>query len=120
MPNGDDVVADGMVFADGATAHEFVVAAASAGCRTAGFADSTQVPPGGRNLSWSNPDGFAQEDVFLQHGPLVYRVSVVRAGAGKSVTAAVRDEAFTVVDGLACALPGANCPLRGSPTLTAS
>jgi hypothetical protein len=119
MPNGDDVVADVMVFAETSQAGDFLIRASSSRCRPAGAAFAASFPPGGRNLEWRNPDGFAQEDVYLLRGRRVYRVAVVKAGAASSITTGARREAFSLVNGLACALPEAACRLYSSPTLTA-
>lgn len=105
----DDVVADGFVFAHASQARTFFERASSTHCRPSSVALAASSPPGGRNLAWRNPDSFAQEDVYLLRGAHVYRVSVVRAGAGRSTTPAGRSAAFSLVNGLACALPGAGC-----------
>ncbi len=120
MANGDDVGADVMVFANTRQARDFFMRASSTRCRPASATLAASFPPGGRNLEWRNPDGFAQEDVYLLRGRRVYRVAVVKAGAGGSITAAARSAAFSLVNGLACALPGAACQRYSSPTLTLS
>jgi hypothetical protein len=109
LRNRDDLVADAWVFADVDQAHDFLERASSADCRTASTAVAASFPPGGRNLEWRNPEGYAQEDLFLRRGRRVYRVSVVVAGAGGSATSAKRKAAFSLVDDLACALPRAGC-----------
>jgi hypothetical protein len=108
-PDGDDVVDDAFLFSQQAAARKFFALASSPACRPAAVALSASSPPQGRNLAWRNPDGYAQEDLYMQRGRLVYRVGVVRADAGASVTHAARSAAFAFVDGLACALPGAGC-----------
>jgi len=115
--NRDDVVADVFVFADSSQAHTFFKRASSTRCRPSSIALATSSPPGGRDLAWSNPDRFAQEDVYLLRGAHVYRVSVVRAGAGRSTTPAGRSAAFSLVNGLACALPGAGCRQQNDQAL---
>lgn len=115
MPSGDDVVADGMVFAAPGEARDFLERASSADCRSDSNAVTAPLPPGGRNLEWRNPEGFAQEDVYLRRGSRVYRVAVVRPGAGSRATPAARRLAFRLVDILACALPEAECPLPQGP-----
>jgi hypothetical protein len=105
----DDVVADVFVFANPGRARDFFDLASSTRCRPSSVALAASSPPGGRNLAWRNPDRFAQEDVYLLRGPRVYRVGVVRAGAGRNITAAGRSAAFSLVNALACALPGAAC-----------
>jgi surface antigen len=119
MPNGDDVGADVLVFANTRQAHDFFLRASSSRCRPVSVALPASFPPGGRNLQWRNPDGFAQGDVFLLRTRRVYRVSVVRAGATGSATIASRNAALSLVDGLACALPDAACRLHGSSILAA-
>jgi hypothetical protein len=109
MPNGDDVAADVMVFASTNDAHIFFIRASSPRCRVAGSALATFFPPGGQNLAWRNPDGFAQEDLFLLRGRRVYRVVVVKAGTGASASRGERIAAFSLIDALACALPRAAC-----------
>jgi hypothetical protein len=120
MANGDDVGADVMVFASRRQARDFFMRASSTRCRPASAALAASFPPGGRNLKWRNPDGFAQEDVYLLRGRRVYRVAVVKAGAGGSITAAAQSAAFSLVNSLACALPDAACQRYSSPTLTAA
>jgi hypothetical protein len=108
--NGDDVVADGFIFARTDQARAFFEQAASARCRRSSATFTTPSPPGGRDLVWRNPDGFAQEDVYLLRGQRVYRIAVVLARAGSHITAVRRNTAFSLVNSLACALPGVACP----------
>ena len=112
LGNGDDVVADVLLFVDAGQAQDFFDRASSTECRPESSARAASFPPGGRNLAWRNPDGFMQEDVFLLRGRRVYRVAAVTAGADRRITAAARREAFSLVDGLACALPGALCAME--------
>ncbi len=105
----DDVVADVFVFAGAGQARAFFERAASTRCRTASTALAASSPPGARDLAWRNPDNFAQEDVYLQRGLRVYRVAVVLAHAGENPTAQSRKTGFSLVNGLACALPEAAC-----------
>jgi hypothetical protein len=107
--DGDDVVADVFMFAGASRARDFFERASSARCRPSSAALAISSPPGGRDLVWRNPDRFSQEDVYLLRGQRVYRVGVVRAGAGSDITPAGRGAAFSLVNGLACALPGAAC-----------
>jgi len=110
--NGDDVGADVFVFAGAQRAREFFEQASSTSCRPSSVALLASSPPGAHDLVWRNPDRFAQEDVYLLRGPRVYRVAVVRAGDGRGITPAGRRAAFQLVNGLACALPGAECHPR--------
>ncbi len=105
----DDVVADVWMFGAADTARYFFEQAASVRCRPSSTALAASSPPGGRDLEWRNPDDFAQEDVYLLRGERVYRVGVVRAGAGSSATPSGRSAAYSLVNGLACALPGSAC-----------
>ena len=107
--DNDDVVGDVFVFADTSQARDFFERASSARCRTASATHAAASPPGGRDLVWRNPDGFTQEDVYLLRGRRVYRVAVVLAGASSGSTTASRTTAFSLVNGLACALPTAAC-----------
>jgi hypothetical protein len=113
LPNRDDVGVDGYVFAGPEEARDFLERASSGDCRSASVTHRTAVPPGGRNLAWDNPDGFAQEDLFLRRGRRVYRVAVVVAGAGRRPRSADMTAGFSLVDGLACRLPGAGCGAAG-------
>jgi hypothetical protein len=115
--DGDDVVADVFAFASVGQARDFFQRASSSRCRQSGAALATSSPPGGRDLAWRNPDRFAQEDVYLLRGQRVYRVGVVRARVHGAVTPAARTAAFSLVNGLACALPGGACHPRGDRAL---
>lgn len=110
-PSGDDLVADVMVFADSTQARAFFKLASRSECRQDSAAFAAAFPPGGRNLEWRNPDGFAQEDLYMLRDRRVYRVAVVKAGARGRISVGARDAAFSMVNGLACALPDAACHL---------
>jgi hypothetical protein len=117
FPDRSDVSIDGFAFEDAGAAEEFLTLAADRTCRVEASAVDADLPPGGRNLSWVNPDGVAQEDALLRRGRRVYRVSAVLPGSGGSVTFRGRRAGFDLVDELACALPGAACvPEGGSPS----
>lgn len=111
LPNGDDLVASVFVFPGEADALDFLRLASSAECREDGVEGGvTNLPPGGHNLQWRNPAGVTQQDLYLQRGKRVYRVVVVKAGAGSEADPeAAREQAFALVNGLACVLPGAGC-----------
>jgi hypothetical protein len=115
-----DVVADAWVFADAKQAHDYFTRVSSSKCRPASMAVAASFPLGGRNVEWSNPDGFAQEDLYLMRGRRVYRVSVVKAGVGASATTAARRSAFSLINELACALPQAGCNVYESPATAAA
>jgi len=112
MPAGEDLAADALVFPSPAQAADFLGRATSTKCRAASTAARTSIPPGGWNLEWKNPEGFAQEDVFLRRGARVYRVVVVMPGAGAHAEPATRRRAFRGVNLRACSLPHAACRLR--------
>ncbi|MGA8746057.1 MAG: hypothetical protein WB507_09345 [Solirubrobacterales bacterium] len=118
MPSGDDLAAAVMEFANPWQARDFFKHASSSQCRQDSAAFAATFPPGGRNLEWRNPDGFAQEDLYLLRDRRVYRVGVVKAGVGSRISLGARDAAFSMVNGLACALPDAACHLpsrKGAP-----
>jgi hypothetical protein len=120
LRNRDDLVVNAWVFADVDHARDFLKRASSANCRTASTAVAASFPPGGRDLEWRNPEGFAQEDLLLQRGRQVYRVSVVVAGAGGNATSAKREAAFFLVNDLACTLPRAGCDVYGKRATAAA
>ena len=109
-PNGDDVVADALVFANAAGAQRFLALASSTRCRREGRRQSTATPPLGTNVSWLNPDGAAQADVYLARGARVYRLADAPAGQrGGALRPGSLGRAFATIDALACLLPGAHC-----------
>jgi hypothetical protein len=60
--------------------------------------------------------------VYLLRGQRVYRVADVRAGQetgrrGREQKTGEPNTAFSIVNGLACALPGAGCRARGDEAL---
>ncbi|MGO9488608.1 MAG: hypothetical protein ACLQBB_06230 [Solirubrobacteraceae bacterium] len=107
-PNGDDVVADVFVFSNPAEAQRFLALASTAGCRRAARQEPSERPPLSRNLSWVNPGGVIETDVYLARGARVYRVADAPAGAGLA-SAPVLRRAFETVDALACLVPDARC-----------
>lgn len=109
MPNGDDLVADGLVFPSAMDAQSFLRQATKTNCRPGGSVHDASFPAGGRNLGWVNPDHFAQQDLYLQRKRRVYRVAVVKAGVSDSIASHAEAEAFALVDGLACFLRGTGC-----------
>lgn len=111
--DGDDIVADVLLFARVSQARDFFGRAASTRCRPGGAQMLASSPPNARDLVWRNPDGVVQEDVYLLRGQRVYRVSDVRP-QHPAVTPSSRQQqiAFSTVNGLACALPGAGCKRR--------
>lgn len=111
----DDLVADVFLFEDASQAEEYLDLAAGTACRSKSSRRRARFPPGGRNLEWSNPYAYAQQDVFFQRGPRVYRVSVVQPGVGSTVSATDRLAGFYLVGALACGLPGARCAQEEPP-----
>jgi hypothetical protein len=101
---------DVLLFEDGDAAAEYLELATDPECRPHVSWHKAAFPAGGHNLQWSNPDGYAQQDVFLRRGRRVYRVSVVQAGAGSTVPDATRAAGFLLADEVACGLPGVACP----------
>jgi hypothetical protein len=109
-PNGDDLVADVLVFANSQTAARFMEQAAGARCGHLTLASTTTTPPQGHNLAWLNPDHVAETDVYLARGSRVYRVADAPAGqVHGSISPARTRRALVLVDTLACLLPGAHC-----------
>jgi uncharacterized RDD family membrane protein YckC len=109
--NGDDVVTDVLLFADARTASSFFAEAAGAHCRRGAARRTVAAPGRAANLTWVNPDGFRQEDVFLLRDRRVYRIADVRA---RGAEGAEQQAGLRVVDTLACLLPQAGCR-RGAP-----
>jgi hypothetical protein len=101
-----DKVADVFVFSGPRQARAFFELAAGARCHGSGARWPVTVPLGARGLSWVNPDGAPQEDVFLLRGVRVYRVGVVRLARTPTVARRVD---FEFAQALACGLPAAGC-----------
>jgi hypothetical protein len=120
-PDRDDVVADVFVFERVAQARDFFERASSARCRPAGVQMPASSPLHARDLVWLNPDDVFQEDVYLLRGQRVYRVGDVRQPQGGRMgpSVAERRVAFSIVNGLACALADSGCraPTRSPVSL---
>lgn len=110
-PNGDDVVADVLVFASDAQARRYLLLASSVHCREQASHGLAAHPPLARNLSWLNPDGALQADVFFARGARVYRVADAPAGGSPQAVRARGGlrHAVATIDVLACLLPSAHC-----------
>jgi len=110
-PNGDDVVADVLVFASPAQARRYLALASSSRCHEQAVRGLPLHPPLGHNLSWLNPDGALQADVFFARGSRVYRIADAPAGGSPEAvrTRGGLDHAFATIDVLACLLPSAHC-----------
>jgi membrane protease YdiL (CAAX protease family) len=106
--DGDDVVADVLALTTAAQADRFLAAASNASCHRDGRSSRAPDPPRTRDLIWTNPDGFTQQDAFLARGDLVYRVADVRSPRGVSQVGQER-EALATVNRLACSLAYAGC-----------
>jgi hypothetical protein len=100
-PNRDDIVADVFIFADASQARAFFNRASSPRCRPDGAQTPASSPPGARDLVWLNPDGFAQEDVYLVRGQYVYRVGDVRPDQRTTRNSKEERAAFSIINGLA-------------------
>jgi hypothetical protein len=109
-----NVVADALMLAEPREARELFEDAASTYCHRAAVVWPVLSPPRARNLTWVNPDGARQADVFLLRGRRVYRVAAVRLqDAPAESPQAERRVAARLVDTLACSLPGAGCMASG-------
>jgi hypothetical protein len=110
-PNGDDVVADVLVFASDSRAKRYLALASSARCHESASRGLALHPPLAHNLSWLNPDGALQADVFFARGTRVYRIADAPAGGSPEVvrTGGALDHAFATIDVLGCLLPSAHC-----------
>jgi hypothetical protein len=109
-PNGDDVVADVLVFGSPLQAADFLGRAAERRCGHALLSSAANQPPQGRNVAWLNPDGVAETDVYLARGSRVYRVADVPSGQRQNhLTVSRLRRTLATVDALACLLPGAHC-----------
>lgn len=99
----DDVVADIYVFADPKQARDFSRLVLRAKCRAERTVSAAPTPTGAQDLEWRNPLSFTQEDVYLQRGRYVYRVSVVRPGPESegAPSRPSRSAAFALVNELA-------------------
>jgi hypothetical protein len=110
-PNGDDVVADVLVFKTPAHAQRYLALASSTRCREQASQQPAPRPPLARNLSWLNPERVLQADLFMARGPRVYRIADAPAGSSPQDvrTSGGLGRAFATIDVLACLLPSANC-----------
>ena len=111
-PNGDDIVADVLVFKTPATAPRATSRWPRARAAASRRASRRRLrPPQGRNLSWLNPEGVLQADLFMARGARVYRIADAPAGRSPEE---IRESgglahAFATIDVLACLLPSADC-----------
>jgi uncharacterized RDD family membrane protein YckC len=106
--NRDDIATDVLQFASPRTARQFFLQAASVNCHRHGVQTLVRSPARALNLTWLNPDGFWQHDVFLLRGQRVYRVVDVRGEATHSRR--LEEQAGrAIVNALVCGLPQAGC-----------
>jgi hypothetical protein len=109
--SGEDLVADVLEFQHPRQARDFLELASGVRCRRAAKQTPTAAPPRARNLLWLNPDGFYQEDVFLDRGTWVYRVAAVIASAREKPSHLGLVRTFRALDALACLLPASECSM---------
>jgi hypothetical protein len=111
----DDVGGDVFLFAESAQATRFFSEATSIRCHRSGSERLAELPSQARYLTWVNPDGATQEDVFVLRGRLVYRISDVRPQNDRQPPSSAEQEVgVATVEALACTLPGAKCSRRRS------
>lgn len=62
-------------------------------------------------MSWLNPDGALQADVFFARGKRVYRIADAPAGSSPEEVrgSGGLGRAFATIDVLGCLLPAAHC-----------
>jgi hypothetical protein len=106
----DDVAADAFLFATAAQARAFFDDASRASCHNSASTARARQPAHARALSWVNPDGEREEDLFMLSGRLVYRLADVRPQNHQPPPSRAEvDEGFATVEALACGLPHARC-----------
>lgn len=105
----DDLVGDVFLFESESQAQKYFDLATSTECRAKSVSQPASVPAGARNLEWSNPFSYAQQDVYLRRGRRVYRVSVVQPGVGSDVPVPVGLYGFRLAGEVACGLLAAGC-----------
>ena len=119
-PNGDDIVGDVFVFADHAAAQRYMGLATSTSCRRKSSRAAGATTPGSVNLTWLNPDGVAQADVWFARGSRVYRLADAPAGQRDGgIRAGSLARAFATLDVLGCLLPHEGCRREGKRAVPA-
>jgi hypothetical protein len=109
-PNGDDIAADVLSFAGTRAAERYIELAGSERCRLHARSPPPAGPPRVSNLTWLNPDGAAEADVYMRRGSRVYRIADAPAGQHHgTVRAGSLTRTVATIDALACLLPGAHC-----------
>jgi hypothetical protein len=106
----DDIVADAFLFATAGQARQFFRDASNASCRNSAVAAAARQPIHARTLSWVNPDGERQEDLFMLSGRLVYRLADVRPQYHRPPPSRSEiDEGLTTVEALGCGMQRTRC-----------
>jgi hypothetical protein len=109
-PNGDDIAADVLSFSSTREAERYFDLAGSESCRVHARRHPPAGPPRVSNLTWLNPDGAAEADVYMRRGSRVYRIADAPAGQHHgTVRAGALTRTVATIDALACLLPGAHC-----------
>jgi hypothetical protein len=106
----DDIVADAFLFLTARQAQRFFNEASRASCRSSADARAAREPAHARTLSWVNPDGEREEDLFMLSGRLVYRLADVRPQNHQPPPSRAEvDEGLATVEALACGLSRTRC-----------
>jgi hypothetical protein len=106
---GQSRMADLFAFATTADAAYYAAHAGSTGCRQAASSRSLSSPGAARSVTWINPHGAWQSDVFFARGRVAYRVSVIGPPAASGGGLLARPAGLSAQP-LACQLPSAGCP----------
>jgi hypothetical protein len=106
----DDIAADAFLFVTAGQAQRFFDEASRASCRSSADARAAREPEHARTLSWVNPDGEREEDLFMLSGRLVYRIADVRPQNHQPPPSRAEvDEGLATVQILACGLSRTGC-----------
>jgi hypothetical protein len=106
----DDIVADAFLFVTARQAQRFFNEASRASCRSSADARAAREPAHARTLSWVNPDGEREEDLYMLSGRLVYRLADVRPQNHQPPPSRAEvDEGLATVEALACGLSRMGC-----------
>lgn len=106
----DDIAADAFLFVTASQAQQFFDEASGASCRSSADVRAAREPAHARTLSWVNPDGEREEDLFLLSGRLVYRIADVRPQNHQPPPSRAEvDEGLATVEALACRLSRMGC-----------
>jgi hypothetical protein len=109
--NGDHIGADVFLFAGPGPARTFFEQASSTRCHRAAQTPAVIRLPDARNLTWVNPVGATQEDVWLVRGPRVYRIVDVLSRRPWRSLPEQRRIGVARVEALACLLADADCAI---------